>query len=74
MADTIRRGVAAFLAICGVAALVLGGLYLRMSHHVQHLARVALQARNQHSATAWLAGGAACVIVAWLIRPRRGSR
>jgi hypothetical protein len=72
----VRRGLSAFLAICGLAALVLGLLYLKVASRLPHRLAHALggAGHGTHHAHAWLAGGAACVIVAWLIRVRRAPK
>jgi hypothetical protein len=72
---TVRRGLSAFLAIFGLAALVLGGLYLKAGVALPRLAHaLARHGHGTHRAHAWLAAGAACVIVAWLIRIRRAPK
>jgi hypothetical protein len=60
--------VAAFLGISGVAAIVFGLLYLRISHALPHLARGHAAAGRAHLC---LMAGSACVVVAWLLRKRR---
>jgi hypothetical protein len=68
----VRQGLSTFLAIAGIVAIVLGLLYLFdgsvLPHVLQGSSYTSHPARR---ATACLVAGAACVIVAWLIRARR---
>jgi hypothetical protein len=71
-AHSVRDGVAAFLAVAGVVAIVLGALYLSAGHALPHL----LLGASHHGhhirrASACLAGGALCLAAAWIIRVRK---
>jgi hypothetical protein len=82
------RAVANFLAIVGVVAVVFGLLYRFAAGAVPHVLQAhgalvqkggallrghGTTAADSHRATVLLATGALCLVVAWLIRPRRKS-
>jgi hypothetical protein len=87
-ARAAHQGVASFLAVTGLVAVVFGLLYRFAAGQVPHLlqAHAALvvqgskllrghqaAAPDAHRGVILLAVGAACLLVAWLIRPRAKS-
>jgi hypothetical protein len=67
----LRRDIAAFFSISGIVALVFGVLYRLDYRQVPHLLQ-------SHGQAVWrsdvcLAAGVGCLVVGWLIRPRRRS-
>jgi hypothetical protein len=71
-AHSVRDGVAAFLAIAGVVAVIVGVLYLTAGHSLPHLFLGASHhGHHIRRASACLAGGALCIAAAWLIRVRK---
>lgn len=68
----VRRGIATFLAIAGIVAIVFGLLYLSASSKMPHLLLGHVH-RGHHlrRAEICLLGGAASVAVAWLLRGRK---
>lgn len=72
LAATVRDGVAAFLAIAGLVAIMIGLLYLVADGTLPHVLQGATTSGHHlRRAVACLAGGAASVGAAWLIRVRR---
>jgi hypothetical protein len=72
LADAVRGGVSAFLAIAGVVAIMIGLLYLVADGTLPHVLRgAATSGHHLRRAIACLAGGAASAGAAWLIRVRR---
>ena len=68
----VRRGIASFLAIAGIVAIVFGLLYLSAGSKMPHL----LVGHVHHGphlrrAEICLIGGTACVAVAWVLRGRK---
>jgi hypothetical protein len=87
-ARAVWQGVTNFLAIVGVVAVVFGLLYRFAASQVPHVLQAhgavlrksgallrghGTTAADSHRATILLATGALCLVVAWLIRPRRKS-
>ena len=87
-ARAVWQGVTNFLAIVGVVAVVFGLLYRFAAGAVPHVLQAhgalvqkggallrghGTTAADSHRATVLLATGALCLVVAWLIRPRRKS-
>jgi hypothetical protein len=86
-ARAAHQGVTSFLAVTGLVAVVFGLLYRFAAGQVPHLlqAHAALvqgskllrghhaTAPDAHRGVVLLAVGAACLLVAWLIRPRAKS-
>jgi hypothetical protein len=71
-ARSVRDGVAAFLAIAGVVAIVIGVLYLMAGHSLPHLLLgPSHYGHHIKRASACLAGGALSLAIAWLIRVRK---
>jgi hypothetical protein len=66
-----RRALSTFLGVAGAAAVVIGLLYLFASGMVPHLIHGGAHGGHHLGrAAGCLAGGGACVVVSWLIRPR----
>jgi 4-amino-4-deoxy-L-arabinose transferase-like glycosyltransferase len=87
-ARAVWQGVTNFLAIVGVVAVVFGLLYRFAAGQVPHLLQAhgtllrksgallrghGTTGADSHRAAVLLATGALCLLVAWLIRPRRKS-
>ncbi len=72
LAVAVREGVATFLAIAGVVSIMIGLLYLLADGDLPYVLQgTTTTGHDLHRAVACLGGGAACVIVAWVIRVRR---
>jgi hypothetical protein len=67
-----RRGIAAFLTIVGVIAIVFGLLYLSAGARLPHLLLGHVHhGHHLRRAEVCLLGGGVCVVAAWLLRGRK---
>ena len=68
----VRRGIASFLAIAGIVAIVFGLLYLSVGAKMPHLLLGHVhRGRHLRRAEICLLGGGVCVVAAWLLRGRK---
>jgi hypothetical protein len=72
LAVAVREGVSTFLGIAGLVAIMIGLLYLLADGDLPYVLQGASTTGHDfRRAVACLGGGAACAVLAWLIRVRR---